>query len=110
MNLGGFWNTRARNRWYRLLADLKNYDSDQPGLNGNDAIVGALIKNLASPRPLPIYFKAHDSKLAKDRKVFVGSERGALFYIDREYLTISLPMRPRPAPKAAPRRKAPARK
>ncbi len=96
MNLGGFWNARAKNRWYSLLADLKNYDSNIPKQNGNDAIVNALIKNLASEPPLPVYFKAHDSRGEGERRVIVGAEPHPLFYIDREYLTVSLPMKPRP--------------
>ncbi len=108
MNLGGFWNARARNRWYRLLADLKNYEFNQPGVNGNDAIVAALIKNLELARPRPVYFKAHDSRIAGERRVFVDRDRQSLFYIDQNFLTISLPMRPRPAPKQA--RKTPAKK
>jgi hypothetical protein len=104
MNLGGFWNARAKNRWHRLLDDLKEYDSNQRGKNGNDAIVSALIKNLESADPLPVYFKAHDSRIAGERQVFVSRERRPLFYIEQDFLTISLPMMPRP--KAKQRRKA----
>jgi hypothetical protein len=95
MNLGGFWNAQARNRWYRLLASLKDYDSNVAGQNGDEAIVNALIKNLGSGRPLPVCFKAHDSRLEGERRVFVSRELRPVFYIDRDFLTISLPMMPR---------------
>ena len=74
-------------------------------MQGNDAIVAALIKNLESARPRPVNFKAHDSRVAGERRVFVDSER-SLFYIDQEFLTISLPMRPRPTAAASRKKRA----
>ena len=100
MNLGGFWNTRARNRWYRVLADLNSYESNIKGVNGDEAIVASLIENLASRAPLPVYFKAHDSRVEGMRRVIVESGPIAGFFIDIPYLTISLPMRPRNAARA----------
>jgi hypothetical protein len=106
LNLGGQWNARVRNRWYALLADLVHYGSNVNGMNGNDAIVSSLIKNLGEKRVLPVYFKAHDSRKKNKRIVIVGDEPKPIFYIDQEYLTISLPMKPaekieRPAKNAA---------
>jgi len=107
MNLGGFWNAEAKTRWYRLLDDLKDYESNVTKQNGNDAIVNALIRNLASPKPLPVHFKAHDSRAEGERRVFVSREARPIFYMERDYLTISLPMKPREPTKA---RKARAKK
>jgi hypothetical protein len=94
MNLGGFWSSRARNRWYKLLDDLVSYESNYRGYNGDQAVVHAIIDDLRSRAPLPVLFRAHDSR-KEARMVLVGSEKSPVFYIDTEYLTISLPMRPR---------------
>jgi hypothetical protein len=99
LNLGGMWSPRVKNRWYALLDDLSSYDSNVKGLNGDSRIVRAIIDNLAAPKPLPIYFKAHDSRASADAKrVIAGEETRPLFYLEQDYLTISLPMKPRTAP------------
>ncbi|KQT85436.1 hypothetical protein [Aurantimonas sp. Leaf443] len=95
MNLGGFWSPRARNRWYRLLEDLTSYPSNRGGLDGDAAIVEAIVDNLENGRALPILFGAHDSSDATQRLVLIGQERRAVVFIDEDYLTVSLPMRPR---------------
>jgi hypothetical protein len=100
LNLGGLWNSRARNRWYALLADLKSYGSNKDALNGDEAIVNALIINLAEKKPYPVYFESHDSTKENRRIVFVDEDpkRHPIFYIrppDPRYLIISIPMRPR---------------
>jgi len=96
LNLGGLWSARAKNRWYALLEDLDSYKSNVDGMNGNDRIVHAIIENLASADPLPIYFKAHDSRASEAAKrVIAGEEARPLFYLEQNYLTISLPMKPR---------------
>lgn len=97
MNLGGFWNQRAKNRWYRLLENLKNHKSNYRDMNGDEAIVTALIENLDSEEPLPVFFKAHDSRGEGNRRVLIIEGDTPLFYIDTKYLTISLPMQPRRA-------------
>jgi hypothetical protein len=93
LNAGGFWNSRAKKRWYDLLSTLGELPSNQRGQTGNDAIVNALITNLGSPNPLPVYFTAHDSRL--DDRVVVRDRDRPLFYLEQDYLTISLPLRPR---------------
>jgi hypothetical protein len=92
VNAGGFWNWRAKKRWYDLLSILDRFPSNIAGQNGNDAIVNALITNLASANPLPVYFKAHDGRL--DDRVLVRDRDRPLFYLEQDYLTISLPLRP----------------
>ena len=97
MNLGGFWNARSKNRWYQMLADLNSYESNIEGMNGDEAIVSSLIENLASAKPLPVYFKAHDSRVEGQKRVLI--EKGPVkgFFIEADYLIISLPMKPRTA-------------
>ena len=98
LNLGGFWSMRAKNRWYALLDDLKRVGSNKEK-SGNDAIVAALIENLAAERPLPVHFKAHDwGTTMADARVLIESESHPVVYDKHEYLTISLPMKPRDLP------------
>jgi len=93
MNMGGFWNSRAKTRWYELLEDLEKYGSNK-GQNANDDIVTALIANLESRNPLPIYFKAHN--YGDDKRVLIEDKNSRpIFYIATDYLTISIPMRPK---------------
>ena len=97
LGLGGHNNNRVKNRWFDLLRSLPGWRSDKPGVNGDQRIVQALIANLEGRNPLPCYMKAHD---ARDKKgygpiVVVHEKDTPIFYIDRTYLTISLPMMPR---------------
>ncbi|HEV8503013.1 MAG TPA: hypothetical protein VGR63_15690 [Casimicrobiaceae bacterium] len=94
LNLGGFWNARSKNRWLNLLDSLKKVDSNRSNLKGDPAIVAALIADLESPSPLPVHFTSHD--LRDDNRVLIDEPRMAVSYIDRPYLSISLPMKPRP--------------
>ncbi len=95
LGLGGHLNSRPRARWFALLDDLKTYESNRPDQNGDEAIVNALLENLAAEPPLPVYFKAHDSRAEPGRRVMVDAEPRPIFYIERDYLTVSIPMRPR---------------
>ncbi len=96
MNLGGFWNVRTKNKWLANLKDFAKWESDKSGENGDERIVNALIGNLGAARPLPVYFTTHDGR---DRnlgpRILVGQQARPLFYMDQDYLTISLPTRPR---------------
>ena len=95
LGLGGQMNSRARARWFALLDNLKNHQSNKPGQTGDEAIVSALIENLSLTPPLPVYFKAHDAGDNPVWRVIVGDEPRPIFYIAHDYLTISIPMRPR---------------
>jgi hypothetical protein len=101
LNAGGFWNWRAKKRWYDLLSILDQLSSNRAGQNGNDAIVNALVTNLALANPLPVYFKAHDGR--EDDRVLVRDRDRPLFYLQQDYLTISIPLRPRTTRRTRPR-------
>lgn len=101
LNLGGFWNVRAKNRWLTLIEDLSAYESDDPDENGNDRIMNVLIDNLQSRNPLPVLFQAHDSRGPDGRRVIVRNSPTGLFYVEQEHIIVSLPMRPKTAPRAA---------
>ncbi len=96
LGLGGLHNNRAKNRWFRVLTWLAKVPSDQDGETGDQRVVNALIKNFArKPSPLPCFMKAHDFRDpgGYGLKVVVREDK-PVFYIERTYLTISLPMAP----------------
>lgn len=94
LNLGGFWNARSKNRWFNLLDNLKKVDSNRGNLKGDPAIVGALIADLEGSSPLPVHFTSHDMR--SENRVLIEEQKMAVSFIDRPYLSISLPMKPRP--------------
>ena len=100
LGLGGLHNNRAKNRWFKLLTWLSTIPSDKAGESGDERIVNALIKNFASSKPQPCFMKAHDSrdKNGYGLKVVVIESDNPIFYIERPYLTISLPMAPKVPP------------
>lgn len=96
LGLGKLMNWRATKRWLDYLDHLKRRPSNRPGQNGDERIVKALIEHLASDKPSPVHFKAHDARQKDGERVIVGEEARPVFYIEKDYLTISLPMRPPP--------------
>jgi hypothetical protein len=90
MNLGGFTNGGLKNNWYNYLDSLAGLSSDQPDKNGDQRIVSALIENLESANPEPVYFTVHDFDADKRVTITKGSP---LVYMSQEYIVISLPMR-----------------
>lgn len=94
LNIGAF-NNDVKNRWHQYLEKLDSYDSNRKGQNGDVAIVSALIKNLAAANPLPVYFTSHDMRgAAENRQVRVLENTRPVFYLEVDYLTISMPMQP----------------
>lgn len=115
LNLAAY-NNDARNHWHELLGNLDEHKSNRGRLNGDQAIVDALVKNLAKKKPLPVYFTSHDMRAGgPDSKKVLVSEGRPVFYIERDYLVISLPMKPwdgtepQPKPKKATAKKAAAK-
>ncbi|WP_442037445.1 hypothetical protein [Microvirga sp. 2MCAF35] len=101
LNLGGFWNARARNRWLKLIGELDQYESDKPRVNGNDRIMNMMVENLESDTPLPVLFQAHDSRSDEGPRVVVRDSKTGLFYMEQPYIIVSLPMLPKTAPRVA---------
>ena len=97
LGLGGLQNNRAKNRWFTLLNVLPRLGSNKAGETGDQRIVNALIANFA-PAPggkqLPCFMKAHDSRGDYGPIVIVLEVDRPIFYIEKDYLTISLPMKP----------------
>ncbi|AWM03252.1 hypothetical protein [Bradyrhizobium amphicarpaeae] len=107
LGLGGLGNNRAKNRWYNVLTWLAKVPSDQDGETGDQRIVNALIKNFGRKSPLPCFMKAHDSRdsAGYGLKVVVREDT-PIFYIDRTYLTISVPMAPKVPPAGKDKKKS----
>ena len=114
LHLGGGANHEAKNRFYQYLRHLRREPSNVKGMNGDQAIVRALVRNLESKKPLPVYFGHHDMR-GDDKGVVIHAKGRPLFYMDRDYLWISFPGQPtaavgaKPARKGAPKKPAKAK-
>ncbi len=108
LHIGGSVNHEAKNRLHEYFGNLSSHDSNIAGQNGDQAIVNALIKNLASKSPLPVYFTYHDMRAEKGNTRVLISTGRAVSYFKHDYLTISFPTKPAttPAKKTAKARKA----
>lgn len=82
---------KARRFWFKFLDALRNYTSDQGGLNGHDRVVRAYKENLESKTPLPVYTATH--QVAANKRVTVTKGR-PIIYETQEYLIISIPTIP----------------
>jgi hypothetical protein len=96
LHLGGGANHEAKNRFYTYLKALRREPSNVKGKNGDAAIVSALVRNLESKKPLPVYFGHHDMR-GDDKGVVIKDKGRPLFYMDQDYLWISFPGQPIPA-------------
>ncbi|MEH2558130.1 hypothetical protein V1286_005659 [Bradyrhizobium algeriense] len=95
LGLGGLQNNRAKNRWFSLLDVLPRLGSDKAGETGDQRIVKALMANFGDGgKLLPCFMKAHDSRGQYGPIVIVTEPDRPIFYIEKDYLTISLPMKP----------------
>lgn len=102
LNLGSR-NNEAKTLWHSLLRNLCKHPSSKGNEHGDSAIVGALIRNLASPMPLPVYFTSHDMRGdATNVEVKITPKSRPLHYMEQDYMTISLPMQPKSAAKKKP--------
>lgn len=94
LNIGAF-NNDVKNRWHAYLGTLSRYSSNKAGQDGDVAIVNTLVKNLAAKNPMPVHFTSHDMRGGKDNeRVIITDKARPLFYLEVDYITISLPMQP----------------
>lgn len=105
LHLGGSANHEVKNRFYRYLDNLRRQKSNVAGKNGEVAAVDALVRNLTAKKPLPVYFDFHDMRQADAKGVVIKDKARPLFYVEQDYLWISLPMQPRTSEEAAPAKK-----
>lgn len=88
-------NNEVKNLWLKLLGNLNRHDSNHKNQDGDAAIVSAVIKNLASKNPMPIYFTSHDMRGPKENsQVIITETSRPVHYLEQDYITISLPMQP----------------
>ena len=107
LNLGAR-NNEVKNLWQSMLANLSRHPSALKGKDGDSAIVDALIKNLSSATPLPVYFTSHDMRGdASNVQVKITPKSRPVHYLEQDYMTISLPMQPASAAKKPVAKKAP---
>lgn len=101
LNVGAS-NAEARNRLLEYFDGLSKHDSNVTGQNGDVAIVSAIIRNLSSTNPLPVYFTYHDMRAEKgNTRVLITPKGQPVPFFKRDYLTISFPTKPyAPAAKA----------
>lgn len=92
LNIGARGNL-VKNRWQTLLGNLVKHPSNKASQSGDVAIVTAIIKNLASKKPLPIFFRDHDMRGDKaNSEVKITDKARPIHYLEQDYLVISLPM------------------
>ena len=92
-------NNQLKNRWLELLGAVAKHPSNVAKLDGDAAIVSALVKNLAAKAPLPVYFTSHP--LQENPQVIITDKCRPLHYMEQDYLTVSLPMQSIQAANAA---------
>jgi hypothetical protein len=107
LNLGAR-NNEVKNLWQSMLSNLSRHPSSVAGKDGDSAIVDALIKNLASPSPLPVYFTSHDMRGdASNVQVKITPKARPVHYLEQDYMSVSLPMQPASAAKKPAAKKIP---
>lgn len=98
LGIAGPWNNFVRRKWFKLLNQLEKLPSSTQGVTSGQAIVAALIAHLdpQNQDPDPVHFKAHDGRNQQGgAQVLITPNDRPIFYIDRTFLTISIPMAPR---------------
>lgn len=94
LNLGAR-NNEVKNLWQKLLGNLYKHESNSKSLDGDQAIVAAIVKNLAAAKPLPIFFTSHDMRgETANSQVKITDKSQPIHYLEQDYLSISLPMQP----------------
>ena len=92
-------NNEVKNRWLDLIGALSKHESNVPKMDGDAAIVNALVKNLAAKAPLPVYFTSHP--MQENAQVKITDKSRPVHYLEQDYLTVSLPMQSVQAANAA---------
>jgi hypothetical protein len=107
LNLGAR-NNELKELWKSLLRNLCKHPSSKGNEHGDDAIVNAIIRNLGSAAPLPVYFTSHNmGGDERNIEVKITPKSRPLHYMEHDYMTISLPMQSiSAAEKAAAKRKS----
>lgn len=93
LNLAGQTHQDVKDGFHGYLRSLRKVKSNVAGQSGDQAIVKAIAKNLAAKKPLPVYFELHDMNAGdSDNRVLITPSGRPLFYMDQDYLVVSLPL------------------
>jgi hypothetical protein len=93
LNLAGQTHQEVKDGFHSYLRSLRRAKSNMAGLDGDKAIVKSLVKNLSAKKPLPVYFELHDLNAAdSDNRVLITPSGRPLFYMDQDYMVVSLPL------------------
>jgi hypothetical protein len=101
LGVGGLWNPHVKRKWYMALRRLDHYPSNFQGMDGGKAIAQALADHLQDADPNPVHFTAHDAGGAGGAQVLITLKDRPVFYLDQDFLTVSIPLTPRQAAAAA---------
>ncbi|QTD45171.1 hypothetical protein [Ottowia testudinis] len=86
-------NNDVKRRWLELIGNLGRHPSNLQGMDGEQAIITALVDNLRASKPLPVFFASHSMLGERDNKqVKITPRARAVHYIEQDYIVISLPM------------------
>jgi len=97
LGVGGLWNAHIKRKWYMALRRLDHYTSNFQGLSGGKAIAQALADHLQDENPGPVHFTAHDARGPGGPQVLITPKDRPIFYLDQDFLTVSIPLTPRQA-------------
>src|SRR3569833_1017826 len=93
LNLAGQTHQEVKEGFHSYLRSLRRAKSNVSGLNGDQSIVRSLVKNLSAKNPLPVYFELHDMNAGdSDNRVMITAKGRPLFYMDQDYMVVSLPL------------------
>jgi hypothetical protein len=100
LGLGGLQNNRAKNRWFKGVGLVVDGTVGQGGRKRRRAYRQRVDQEFHELEPAAMFHEGHDSrdKNGYGLKVVVIESDDPIFYIERPYLTISLPMAPKVPP------------
>lgn len=78
---------KDRRGWFKFCNHLRKVPSDKKGVSAHDRIIAAVRDDLASAKPLPIFFTWHPGTKLQVQKGF------PLSFSKTQYLIISAPVR-----------------
>lgn len=92
LNIGSTAGNAAKNVLYGYFDGLAKMGSNVAGMNGEEAVVDAILKNLGAKKPLPVYFKYHDMAAPKgDMRVLVTPKARPVSYFNHDFMVLSFP-------------------
>lgn len=98
LNIGSTAGNGPKNVLYGYFDGLAKMGSNVPGLNGEQAVIDALLKNFASKNMLPVYFKYHDMSAPHgDMRVLVTPKARPVSYYNPDFMVLSFPTAPQGA-------------